>query len=116
MINNINTLQKLAYTGTNKDLQTYSDIYLKQSLSNLGQRFSVKGDGVSIGKFAIYELFKDLPVPTEEDFADGGKLYEAYMMATVETSDDEGASIVLTAYNMRNAAQELYNESIVLSE
>ena len=116
-INNINTLQKLAYTGTNKDMQTYSDIYLKQSLANLGQRFSVKGDGVSVGKFSIYELFKDLPVPTEEDFSDHGKLYEAYMMATVTTDpDDGGADIVLTAYNVKDSEMQPYSESIVLSE
>ena len=56
--NNINTLQKLPFTGTDKDLQSKAtDEYLKQSLSNLGQRFSVKGDSTVRGSFTIYELF-----------------------------------------------------------
>lgn len=98
-ITNINTLQKLAFTGTNKDLQTYSDLYIKQSLANLGQRFSIKGDGVSVDKFGIYELFNNLPSPTESDFAEGGRLYSAYMKATVTTDrNDGGADIKLTAY------------------
>lgn len=54
MINNINTLQNLPESA---GLQTYTDIYLKQSLANLGQRFSLKGDGVQAGEFSIYELF-----------------------------------------------------------
>lgn len=98
-ITNINTLQKLAYTGTNKDLQTYSDLYIKQSLANLGQRFTIKGDGVSVSKFAIYELFNNLPSPEESDFAENGKLYSAYMEATVTTDKkDRGADIKLTAH------------------
>ena len=54
MITNINTLQNLPQSA---GLQTYSDLYLKQSLSNLGQRFSVKGDGIQTGEFSLYELF-----------------------------------------------------------
>ena len=51
MINNINTLQNLPESS---GLYTYTDLYLKQSLANLGQRFSVKGDGLNIGEFSIY--------------------------------------------------------------
>lgn len=54
MINNINTLQNLPQSA---GLQTYTDVYLKQSLANLGQRYSVKGDGVQIGEFSIFEMF-----------------------------------------------------------
>lgn len=40
---NINAFQK----GINKSdfLTSYTDVYLKQSLANLGQRVSTKGDG-----------------------------------------------------------------------
>lgn len=103
-ITNINTLQKLAYTSTGRDLQTYSDLYLKQSLSNLGQRFSVKGDGVSTGVFSLYELFDGLPVPTSEDFNHDGKLYSAYMKGVVKSTDD-GYDITLTAYNVGDISQ-----------
>ena len=54
MINNINTLQHLTEGSY---MTTYSDIYLKQSLANLGQRYSIKGDGIQTGEFNIYELF-----------------------------------------------------------
>lgn len=57
MINNINTLQT-NLTESSK-LTTYTDEYLKESLANLGQRFSVKGDGVSLSEFVISDLFKD---------------------------------------------------------
>ena len=53
MINNINTLQNLPESS---GLSTYTDLYLKQSLANLGQRFSVKGDGLNTGEFAIYDI------------------------------------------------------------
>ena len=53
MINNINTLQNLPESS---GLYTYTDLYLKQSLANLGQRFSVKGDGLNIGEFSIYDI------------------------------------------------------------
>lgn len=53
MINNINTLQNLPESS---GLSTYTDIYLKQSLANLGQRFSAKGDGLSVGEFSICDI------------------------------------------------------------
>ena len=53
MINNINTLQNLPESS---GLSTYTDLYLKQSLANLGQRFSVKGDGLYTGEFSIYDI------------------------------------------------------------
>lgn len=53
MINNINTLQNLPESSY---LSTYTDVYLKQSLANLGQRFGVKGDGLNTDEFAIYDL------------------------------------------------------------
>lgn len=53
MINNINTLQNLPESS---GLYTYTDLYLKQSLANLGQRFSVKGDGLHTGEFSIYDI------------------------------------------------------------
>ena len=53
MINNINTLQNLPESS---GLSTYTDLYLKQSLANLGQRFSVKGDGLHTGEFSIYDI------------------------------------------------------------
>ncbi len=118
-ITNINTLQKLAYTGTGKDLQTYGDIYLKQSLSNLGQRFSVKGDGLTNGMFSIYEMFDGLPIPTAEDFHKGGKLYSAYMEGVVKPNDDE-YNVTLTAYNVGDIASKTIdlnaNNYVVLNE
>lgn len=53
MINNINTLQNLPESS---GLSTYTDLYLKQSLANLGQRFSVKGDGLNTGEFSIHDI------------------------------------------------------------
>ena len=53
MINNINTLQNLPESS---GLSTYTDLYLKQSLANLGQRFSAKGDGLNTGEFSIYDI------------------------------------------------------------
>ena len=53
MINNINTLQNLPESS---GLSTYTDLYLKQSLANLGQRFSVKGDGLHTSEFSIYDI------------------------------------------------------------
>ena len=53
MINNINTLQNLPESS---GIYTYTDLYLKQSLANLGQRFSVKGDGLHTGEFSIYDI------------------------------------------------------------
>jgi hypothetical protein len=118
-ITNINTLQKLAYTSTGRDLQTYGDLYLKQSLSNLGQRFSIKGDGVSTGTFSIYELFDGMPAPTPEDFHNGGKLYSAYMKGVVKPTDDE-YNITLTAYNVGETVQTTIdlnaNNYVVLDE
>ena len=118
-ITNINTLQKLAYTSTGRDLQTYGDLYLKQSLSNLGQRFSVKGDGVATGTFSIYELFDGMPVPTPEDFHYKGKLYSAYMKGVVKPTDDE-YNITLTAYNVGETTQTTIdlnaNNYVVLDE
>lgn len=52
-ITNINTLQNLSKS---EDLKTYTDLYLNESLANLGQRFSVKGDGLQLGEFSIYDL------------------------------------------------------------
>lgn len=67
MINNINTLQT-NLTESSK-LTTYTDEYLKESLANLGQRFSVKGDGVSLSEFAISDLFKDSDINESIDNA-----------------------------------------------
>ena len=53
MINNINTLQNLPESS---GLSTYTDLYLKQSLANLGQRFSIKGDGLNTGEFSISDI------------------------------------------------------------
>lgn len=98
-VHNINTLQELANTNPGS-LQTLSDVYLKQSLANLGQRFSIKGDGIASGQFYLYELFKTLPEPTEEDFAYGGKLYSAYFLAQVKPLEDESLEVSLSAYNI----------------
>lgn len=56
-ITNINTFQQ--GIDNSKYLTTYTDIYLKQALANLGQRFSTKGDGISTSSFKIAELFPD---------------------------------------------------------
>ena len=53
MINNINTLQNLPESS---GLYTYTDLYLKQSLANLGQRFSSKGDGLYTSEFSICDI------------------------------------------------------------
>lgn len=99
---NINTLQKLAYNAASperlEELQSYSDVYLKQSLANLGQRFSIKGDGVALGEFSIYELDNTWPVPVDGDFDPSGKLAYAYMIGTVTVDEDENPQVTLTAY------------------
>lgn len=99
---NINTLQKLAYNAASperlEELQSYSDVYLKQSLANLGQRFSIKGDGVALGEFSIYELDNTWPVPVDGDFDPSGRLAYAYMIGTVTVDEDESKQVTLTAY------------------
>ena len=113
---NINTLQQLSGIAP-AGLTSYTDQYLKQSLANLGQRFSVKGDGVSAGEFGIYELIPSLPVPTEEDFYDYGSLYNAYMMATVVKDDNDQLDIDLTAYMLWDSeTSTYYSKSITLSD
>ena len=85
MLQNVNTMQKLAYMPgePGKNLQTYSDLFIKEALANLGQRFSVKGDGVSVSQFKLVELFngKDLPEPTETNMQTYA--YNAYIEAKV---------------------------------
>lgn len=54
---NINTLQNKV---SNSDyMTTYTDVYLKQSLANLGQRLSVKGDGITSGSFTVSDVFNE---------------------------------------------------------
>lgn len=54
---NVNTIQdKISYSDF---MTSYTDVYLKQSLANLGQRMSVKGDGVTTGEFIIKDVFAD---------------------------------------------------------
>lgn len=121
-ITNINTLQKLAFTNSKKDLQTYSDIYLKQALANLGQRFSVKGDSVTVNRFGIWELFdQEMPDPNQINLlSQTAPLYEAYMMAVVKPRPDAGMidnsldygnlDIVLTAYGLNDEnGQPIYS-------
>ena len=102
MIKNINILQRLAYTGSEEDLQSYSDIYLKQSLANLGQRFSIRGDGVTNGSFNLYELIPTLPIPAEDSFDEGGDLYAAYMVGYVQKDLNDDVTITLSAYKDDN--------------
>lgn len=54
---NINTLQdKISST---EYMTTYTDVYLKQSLANLGQRLSVKGDGITSDSFPVSDVFNE---------------------------------------------------------
>lgn len=52
---NVNAFQQ----GINESeyLTSYTDQYLKQALANLGQRLSVKGDGIKSSFFTLKELF-----------------------------------------------------------
>ncbi|MBO5003866.1 MAG: hypothetical protein J6D03_01065 [Clostridia bacterium] len=54
---NINTLQDKI--SNSEYLTTYTDIYLKQSLANLGQRLSVKGDGITSNSFPVSDVFNE---------------------------------------------------------
>ena len=101
-ITNINTLQKLAARRDSRQLSSYTDEYYKQSLSNLGQRFSIKGDGVTNGGFALYEIFNGtIPTPEEGDFDEYGRLYDSYMMACVSGPEGD-RDITITAYSLIN--------------
>ena len=110
-ITNINTMQRLNYTGTQKDLQTYSDLYLKQSLANLGQRFSSKGDGITNGQFAIWELFNSLPSPIADDFTEGGKLHDAYVTLYIEqdVAEEDNVLMSLSSPNVTGLADITIN-------
>ena len=54
---NINTLQNKI--GNSDYMTTYTDVYLKQSLANLGQRLSVKGDGITSDSFSVSDVFNE---------------------------------------------------------
>ena len=53
-IQNINTLQNPIDFS---QLSTYSNEYLLQSLANLGQRLSIKGDSIKTRGFSFIQLF-----------------------------------------------------------
>lgn len=54
-IYNPNYIQK----GINQPLTSYTDQYVKNALANLGQRTSIKGDGITSDSFYMSELFPD---------------------------------------------------------
>lgn len=123
---NINTLQNLTYNGSVSELLSYSDIYFKQSLANLGQRFGVKGDGTSINQFSLYELVPGCIIPDSSSFNEGGNLYGAYFDTTIKKKENDGENnndsgdttwspdnsytITVTAY-MGNGEEEYYQVS-----
>lgn len=91
MIQNINTLQNLPESA---GLRTYTDLYLTQSLANLGQRFSIKGDGLSTGEFSICDILLNSPMPLDID-----KDYKnAYAHINVETKDEESTTTITLTY------------------
>lgn len=56
---NINTIQA---NINNDDVLKYTDEYVKEALTNLGQRVGAKGDSLSVDGFTIKEIIKDLTV------------------------------------------------------
>ena len=69
---NVNMFQE----GIDKSsfLTTYTDQYIKQSLANLGQRLSIKGDGIYSGSFKISDLFPLAGDINKEGFCVNAKL------------------------------------------
>lgn len=101
MINNINTLQT-NLTESSK-LTTYTDEYLKESLANLGQRFSVKGDGVSLSEFVISDLFKDSNI---------NNIDNAYACINIKYAGGELNSYNISlSYNNEVVQLESYNDA-----
>lgn len=54
-VTNVNSFE--SRVSNQNYLTNYTDPYLKQSLANLGQRLSVKGDSIVSGKFLASDLF-----------------------------------------------------------
>ena len=97
MITNINELQNITYGS---GLTTYSDLYIKQSLANLGQRYSIKGDGLQNGEFHIYDLL----------FRDYDEIQNANSIANVKITENEstgGVDIVLAYIDNNNIIEQI---------
>lgn len=54
---NINTIQS---NISNEDVLQYTDTYVKEALSNLGQRVGAKGDSLSVDGFSIGHIIRNL--------------------------------------------------------
>lgn len=85
---NVNAFQK----GINKSdfLTSYTDVYLKQSLANLGQRVSTKGDGITSDSFKVSDLFVDFL----DDFAAPGR----FAKFTYSTKENKVDGEIVTLY------------------
>ena len=97
MITNINELQNITYGS---GLTTYSDLYIKQSLANLGQRYSIKGDGLQNGEFHIYDLL----------LRDYDEIQNANSLANVKITENEstgGVDIVLAYIDNNNIIEQI---------
>lgn len=64
-IKNINMIQNISDI---KDITSYTNEYLIQSLSNLGQRFAPKGDSIEVKTFHFYDILNR--PPKLEEFED----------------------------------------------
>ena len=95
MINNINTLQNLPESS---GLSTYTDLYLKQSLANLGQRFSIKGDGLHTGEFSIYNI---LGIDYDKDIH---HYSYAHINVKTEYADESTSYLVTLSYIDNNSS------------
>lgn len=106
MITNINTVQKASYNveKPEQNIQVYSDLFYKEALANLGQRFSVKGDGVSVSDFFLCEIF-DRSAPTDAEM-DTTYAY-AYIKATVSKIDNDDN---INDYNISLVANDIVDE------
>lgn len=96
-------------------LTNYTDKYLKQSLANMGQRLSVKGDSIVVKSFKVSDLFsnylgsfnqENLMVQFKyypEGYTDETSLYENYRNSVV------GTLVYLQEDGSRKTLNELTN-------
>lgn len=88
-------------------LTTYTNEYLRQSLANLGQRLSVKGDSITSASFKIKDLFNNYL----ESFSRENMLAEfkynpvtTYITANLMLVGDKGQRTALTSSTIDNRA------------
>lgn len=90
---NINMLQ--GNIDNTEYLTSYTDIYLKEALANLGQRTGIKGEGISQGSFTANELINN--------YSDSAYLAKYFIHAAYDIEND---TVEVTLYNTETHSDE----------